>query len=38
VRSETDHAVTYILDADWDRFYGRSRDMFPPDFHQLVKT
>ena len=36
VRSETDHAVTYILDADWDRFYTRSRDMFPPDFHQLV--
>jgi len=36
VRSETDHAVTYILDSDWDRFYSKNRDMFPPDFHQLV--
>jgi Rad3-related DNA helicase len=36
VRSESDHAVTYILDGDWERFYGKSRDMFPPDFHQLV--
>jgi len=36
VRSDTDHAVTYILDSDWDRFYGKNRNMFPPDFHQLV--
>ncbi len=36
VRSDTDHAVTYILDGDWERFYGKSRDMFPPDFHKLV--
>lgn len=36
VRSDTDHAVTYILDSDWDRFYSKNRDMFPPDFHQLV--
>ena len=36
VRSDSDHAVTYVLDGDWERFYGKSRDMFPPDFHQLV--
>jgi len=36
VRSDSDHAVTYILDADWDRFYGKNHNMFPPDFHQLV--
>jgi len=32
VRSETDHAVTYILDADWNRFYDRHKDLFPNAF------
>lgn len=32
VRSETDHAVTYILDADWGRFYDRHKDLFPNAF------
>jgi len=37
VRSETDHAVTYILDADWNRFYGQNREMFPQSFRDAVQ-
>lgn len=32
IRNESDHAETYILDADWDRFYSRNGEMFPQDF------
>ena len=32
VRNETDHATSYILDEDWDYFYGRNRALFPSDF------
>ncbi len=32
VRSETDHAVSYILDSDWRDFYRRSGEMFNEDF------
>ena len=32
IRSVDDHAVSYILDADWERFYDRSRHMFPAEF------
>lgn len=37
VRSETDHAVTYILDADWGRFYGKHKDLFPDGFKAAVQ-
>lgn len=37
VRSETDHAVTYILDADWGRFYGKHKDLFPDAFKAAVQ-
>lgn len=37
VRSETDHAVTYILDADWSRFYGKHRALFPAGFRAAVQ-
>jgi Rad3-related DNA helicase len=38
VRNNEDHAVTYILDADWERFYGRNRNYFPDEFKKcLVK-
>jgi Rad3-related DNA helicase len=37
VRSTTDHAVTYILDSDWQRFYGKNKDVFPDDFKQCIK-
>jgi len=29
VRSETDYAVTYILDADFKQFYNRNKRLFP---------
>ena len=36
VRSETDHAVTYILDEDWDRFYSKNEKYFPVDFRESI--
>jgi ATP-dependent DNA helicase DinG len=32
IRNETDHASSYILDADWERFFRMNRHMFPADF------
>ncbi len=37
VRSSEDTAVTYILDADWDRFYSRNSKLFPSDFRACLK-
>ena len=37
VRSEDDTAVTYILDADWERFYSRNRGLFPADFRECLR-
>lgn len=37
VRSSEDHAVTYILDGDWYRFYGRNKSMFPKDFKDCIQ-
>jgi ATP-dependent DNA helicase DinG len=36
IRNEKDHAVSYILDADWERFYRMNSSMFPPDFSALL--
>ena len=36
IRSRTDHAVSYILDRDWERFYQRNRSLFPDDFHETI--
>ena len=36
IRTETDHAVTYILDEDWNRFYGRNKAIFPKDFKDCI--
>ena len=36
VRNINDHAVTYILDADWNRFYFRNKELFPEDFKQCL--
>jgi ATP-dependent DNA helicase DinG len=36
VRSEEDHAVTYILDSDFDRFIDRNRKLFSKDFLSCV--
>ena len=37
IRSVDDHAVTYILDAQWRSFYGRYKKFFPADFHNCIK-
>ena len=36
IRSETDHAVTYILDSNWGYFYSKHKDNFPRDFHACL--
>ena len=37
VRSSSDTAVTYILDADWERFYERNKKLFPSDFRTCLR-
>ena len=37
VRSDTDSAVTYILDSDFDRFYNSNRSLFPQEFKRSMK-
>jgi ATP-dependent DNA helicase DinG len=37
VRSDTDTAVTYILDSDWDRFWSRNKNIFPDGFKDALK-
>lgn len=32
VRNEHDHATSYILDSDWQRFYRTNAQMFPEEF------
>jgi Rad3-related DNA helicase len=36
VRSVEDHAVTYILDSDWMRFYNKNSKYFPNDFKRSI--
>jgi len=36
VRSVDDHAVTYILDSDWNRFYNKNSKYFPNDFKRSI--
>lgn len=37
VRSKDDTAATYILDADFDRFYNSNRSLFPRTFKECLK-
>tara|TARA_Y100000310_G_C20700429_1_gene829239 strand:- start:3304 stop:4935 length:1632 start_codon:yes stop_codon:yes gene_type:complete len=37
VRNMEDHAVTYILDSDWETFFRRNKDMFPEDFKSCLQ-
>lgn len=37
IRNEKDHAVSYILDSDWERFYLRNFNMFPEEFRSSFK-
>jgi ATP-dependent DNA helicase DinG len=36
VRSETDHAVTYVLDSNFSRFVSSHRDLFPAYFLEAL--
>jgi ATP-dependent DNA helicase DinG len=36
IRSADDHAVSYILDSDWDRFYDRESYLFPENFRESI--
>ena len=36
IRHKDDFAVTYILDADWERFYSRNKRFFPADFKKSI--
>ncbi len=36
VRSEKDHAISYVLDSDWEFFYKRNRNMFPEWFKDAL--
>ena len=37
VRSNDDHAVTYILDSDWDYFFKRNKLFFPKGFRDTIQ-
>ena len=37
VRSDDDHAVTYILDSDWQRFYAMNKSLFPDNFRESLQ-
>lgn len=37
VRNETDHAVTYILDGNWEWFFQKNSAMFPDSFKKSIK-
>ena len=36
VRNKNDKAVTYILDADWNKFYRKHKNLFCEDFKRLI--
>jgi Rad3-related DNA helicase len=38
IRNSEDHAVTYILDADFQRFYKRNGSLFSKDFKDCMVT
>jgi len=33
IRNEKDHAISYILDSDWERFYKMNKELFPKEFN-----
>jgi len=36
IRNETDHAISYIIDEDWGRFYQMNKKMFPEEFSNAL--
>jgi ATP-dependent DNA helicase DinG len=37
IRNENDHAVTYILDEDWLRFYSKNKHLLPENLVNFIK-
>jgi ATP-dependent DNA helicase DinG len=37
IRNKDDKAVTYILDADWNKFYRKHKNLFCEDFRRLIR-
>lgn len=37
IRNENDHAVSYILDSDWERFFGKNKKFFPNEFNTMIR-
>jgi len=37
IRNESDHAVSYILDSDWERFYRTNYRLFPKEFSSALQ-
>lgn len=37
IRSESDYAITYLLDSDFSYFFERNKNMFPPHFFELIQ-
>jgi ATP-dependent DNA helicase DinG len=37
VRNDTDHATSYILDSDWERFFRSNVQMFPAEFSSALQ-
>lgn len=37
IRNENDHAVTYITDGNWEKFFTQNKDMFPDSFKRALK-
>lgn len=38
IRNENDHAVSYILDADWNRFFTSNDHLFPESFKKSLNS
>lgn len=37
IRNETDHADTYVLDGNWEKFFRDNQQMFPNSFKKAIK-
>jgi Rad3-related DNA helicase len=37
IRNDTDHATSYIMDTDWERFYRSNVQMFPDEFSSALQ-
>jgi len=37
IRNDTDYAVSYIVDSDWENFYSKNSSMLPEEFKRAIK-